>query len=289
MDTGNVNSVSVTPADERGRPNTLNLRGKAMESLLEGLDAGERSSTRRLYSRWEFRRESIDVRLIQNGGSTNIKVLTRNISRGGMSFLHSNFMHLLTRCEVSLPHPNHGKILVPGKVIRCEHRGGVVHEVGVRFEHPVDARNIADIDPLDNQFSFAEPPADRLSGACVLISNAPEQEIVIRQILGETAMSFAGFASVSAAAPVLLGAAIVILATDLPHSTPKHNVGALRDTGFGGGIVLLTPDRQPRTRLAALAAPADVILVKPVDRRALLLALAECQLIVRPGTQKAAA
>ncbi|MFA6045265.1 MAG: PilZ domain-containing protein [Phycisphaerales bacterium] len=289
MDTsGILKSLSVSPADERGRPNSLNLRGKAMESLLEMLDACERPSSRREYSRWQFRRESIEMRLVQSGGSTNIKVLTRNISRGGLSLLHNNFMHPLTRCEVSLPHPVRGKVLVPGRVIRCVHRGGVVHEVGVRFDQPVDARYIADVDPLDNQFSYAEPPTDQLSGTCVLVSHSPEDGSMVRQALGDTTLSFASFDSVAVAAPILFGADLVLLATDLPESTPKQSVGALRDTGFGGGIVLLAPDREPRTRLAVLAAPADVILVKPFEGRELLLALAECQLIAKPAARKAA-
>lgn len=281
--TGRFISESTPPIGERARPNTLNLRGMALEAMLDVLDAQEPPSPRRKYARWVFRRESVAVRLVHTGGSTHIKVATRNLSRGGMSLLHSNFMHPHTKCEISLPHPSRGMMPVHGRVIRCLHHAGMVHEVGVKFDAPIDARNIADIDPMDNLFSYADVPADLLGGGCALIGGRPDDAALIRHILGETPMTFAAIPALPANPSVLAGVDVVILPTDLPDGTPKMNVGALRDTGYAGAIVLLAPDREPRTRLASLAAPADVIVVRPLERRELLLAIAECELIIRPG------
>ncbi|MFA6045264.1 MAG: PilZ domain-containing protein [Phycisphaerales bacterium] len=277
------NSNSGKPmTQEAGRPNTLNLQSKSLDSLLDMLDAAEGGSNRRRYTRWSFRHKSVELRIVQNGGGTSIKVAARNLSREGVSLLHSCFMHTGTPCQVMLPHPKRGPVAVRGKIVRCVHRGGTIHELGIKFDEPVDARGFAGCDPLCNTYSFEKVPSEELSGACVLISDSPADPPMVRHYLRETQLRLSMFSTVAAALPTLTGNDVVLLSADLPDSTPRNNIGSIRDTGFSGAIVLVAPDRMPTTRMSVLAAPADLVLVKPIEQKPLLLALAECLLISRP-------
>lgn len=267
---------------ETGRPNSLNLHAKSLDSLLDMLDAAEGGSHRRRHTRWAFRHKSVELRLVQSGGATSIKVAARNLSREGVSLLHSCFMHTGTPCKVMLPHPKQGPVAVGGKIVRCVHRAGVIHELGIKFTEAIDARGFAGADPLSNIYSFEKIPPEDLSGACVIISHSPADPPMVKHYLRESRLTLSMFASLTAAIPTLTSNDAVLLAADLPDSTPRNSIGAIRDTGFAGAIVLVVPDRLPPTRLAALAAPADLVLVKPIEKQPLLLALAECLLISRP-------
>lgn len=271
---------------EAGRPNTLNLQEKSLDSLLDVLDAAEGGSNRRKYTRWSFRHKSVELRVMQSVGTTSIKVASRNLSREGLSVLHSCFMHPGTACVVMLPHPTREPLPVKGKIARCVHRAGVIHELGIRFDEPIDARAIAGADPMGNVFSFEKVPPEDLQGSCLLISDAAADAPMIKHYLRETSLRIPMFSSLSAALPSIGGSDVLLLSSDLPDSSPRQNIGAIRDTGYAGAIVLLAPNRLPATRLTVMAAPADLVLVKPIEQMALLLALAECLLIRRPTKGK---
>lgn len=284
-DFSNLGSSARRP--EGARPNTLNMRGRALDAMLDLIDTDERPRMDRSFVRWPFRRESIEIKLLQSGGTTVFRVATRNLSRGGMSVLHNHFIHPQTRCEVLLPLPGGGATTARGRVIRCTHLGGVVHEAGIRFDAPVDARDIADVDPLDNVFSYAQPPVQMLSGMCYYFGDAEGDGARLKSLLEGTELRLAAFGSIDPSLAMVTGVDLVILATDLPGVSPKSGVGLIRDSGFAGPIALIAPDRLPRTRLAVLAARSSAIIVKPLERTTLLLGLAEALLVGRAGAKAA--
>ena len=125
-----------------GRPNTLGLRGRDLANLLDEFDIADPiGNSQRDFVRWPFRYASLTVKLIHPGGNaTSIRVACRNLSRGGMSLLHSAYLHPGTRCTVFLPHPALGEVPIDGWVVRCTHRSGMVHELGIAFSKHLDVR-----------------------------------------------------------------------------------------------------------------------------------------------------
>lgn len=76
----------------------------------------------------------LHVRIVDlSGNSRDIDVTTHDLSVGGFSFLHSQFLHngtiILTRIK-SLPHQPTLMCIVRN----CTHVKGATHRVGVRFE-----------------------------------------------------------------------------------------------------------------------------------------------------------
>lgn len=70
-------------------------------------------------------------------------VNSRNISPGGIGFLHDAQLHAGTRCTVALQPPEGKGYIIPGKVawsrpVTREAEDPISYEVGVQFDRPVD-------------------------------------------------------------------------------------------------------------------------------------------------------
>jgi hypothetical protein len=71
-------------------------------------------------------------------GSSQFAVKCRNISRSGLSFLHGFYLHSDTPCEIILINHRREGFKLVGQVVRCRHLRENVHEVGLRFDEPMD-------------------------------------------------------------------------------------------------------------------------------------------------------
>lgn len=75
--------------------------------------------------------------LIQHpgGGEIEVRVVLRDISRGGFGMFHGGYLHPGTRV-ISTFIGSDGAALVshPGKVVRCTHLQGLIHDVGIAFD-----------------------------------------------------------------------------------------------------------------------------------------------------------
>jgi hypothetical protein len=72
------------------------------------------------------------------GGTTQFAVKCRNISRRGVGFLHGGYVHPGTLCEVTIITKRRVGFRATGKVVRCQHIGDKIHEVGVRLDSDLD-------------------------------------------------------------------------------------------------------------------------------------------------------
>jgi hypothetical protein len=71
------------------------------------------------------------------GTSVTFAPVVRDVSRGGLSALHSVYLHVSTRVACLFVGPDRSSGLrVAGEIVRCRHIRGTVHEVGVKFSQP---------------------------------------------------------------------------------------------------------------------------------------------------------
>ena len=136
------------PLPSTGRANTLGMTSVELEAIYEQLDSGTGdSSHRRQSSRLSFRQPSVGVEIIQpGGGQTQITVACRNLSRTGLGFLHSSYVHVGTRVVLTLTHRTALRVRVAAKVMRCRHVTRTVHDVGVMFDEPINVRDFMELD-----------------------------------------------------------------------------------------------------------------------------------------------
>lgn len=132
MQGGSTNSPAETP-----NPMALDPRGKPI-------------ANRRRSERWPFTHKSIPVAFKHPGGtSVRTMVSTQDISAGGIGLVHTSYIHPGTTCRVAVPKFEGGHEVLDGTVVRCIHRGGVVHAVGVLFAEVIrPERFVGDVAPL---------------------------------------------------------------------------------------------------------------------------------------------
>ena len=77
---------------------------------------------------------------VHHPGGTSVTYIARpyNISKGGIGLVHGAFNHSESRCVVAIRMPTGNIEEVGGRVTRCMHITGKIHDVGIQFDHIVD-------------------------------------------------------------------------------------------------------------------------------------------------------
>ncbi len=126
-------------AFEHKRTGVLRTPEPEIKAIEEELSLRDKAFERRGVRYPYHVQEGIEARIDQPAGSTlRCRVKPRNLSSGGICFLHSNYVHSGTACMILLKTLKGEKVLVPGTIAWCKHARGVVHDVGVKFDDEID-------------------------------------------------------------------------------------------------------------------------------------------------------
>jgi CheY-like chemotaxis protein len=271
-----------------GRRNSLGLDDRALTRVLDQLDATEpspaRAASRRDFVRWPFRDASIPVRLTHPDGSiTPMLVACRNISRGGMSVLHCGFVYPGSRCTVVLRHPERGAVPVPGIVARCSFRGGMIHEVGLKFDQPIDVRDLVRPDPFSDSFSLERVKPETLRGTVVYAEDSEIDHRIVAHFLRDTGLTLRTARTAEDALGLVdADCGLVLAEYNLPDYNGAEFLTMLRQRGLSTPVILVARDTTSVTRRLLAGIEADAFLAKPLSQPLLLRAVAEF-LVLRPG------
>lgn len=264
------------------RPNTVNLRLTALHDLLDRLErrpAGQGlAPRRRIFARWPFRRETVQLEIMHPGGNaTVIRVACRNLSRGGLGVLHSAYVHTGSDCRVLLNHCMTGETWLDGRIVRCVHRSGVVHELGIQFHEPIILGEYMPRDAFAPVFSLERVDPSSLSGALLHVSDELVDRQLVRRHLQSTRLRLTSVSTIDEALPSATIYDLVLL--DVAPAEATTAAGMLRDAGFAGAILMVAPDASPPSRMHLSNAPCRAIMVKPITCDTLLRAIAEVLII----------
>lgn len=103
--------------------------------------------------------DSITIQVLvchPGGGEVLVRAVVKDVSRTGMGMLYGGYLHLETQVLARFVDREGAPILLQGgKVVRCTHVRGVVHEVGIRF----DAEITADAGVFSSEKGATQGPA----------------------------------------------------------------------------------------------------------------------------------
>jgi PilZ domain len=123
---------------------TLRLSDEQWRTLSEKLDRDDPYLTgQRRYRRITYRKlAQIAVAVRQSGGEwAKYVVRSRDLSPGGIGFIHGSYIYLGSECRVILK-DCHGRVVcLEGVVKRCELIDGTAHDVGVQFNEEIDVES----------------------------------------------------------------------------------------------------------------------------------------------------
>lgn len=276
------------PDDASGRSNSIGLTGKALDSLLHDLDGGSEGGAhaKREFVRWPHRLDRVFLKVRQPGGQEAvIRVVCRNLSRGGMAILHNAYMHPKSKCAVVLPHLLNGPTVVEGTVVRCQHRRGVIHEVGIRFAQSINVRDYVPLDPFADCFSLERVKPGDLRGCLVVVDDSELDQKIVQHFLRETDLRVRGALSLEQGlALVSEGCDIILMDYYLGASTGADFVARIRAAGDRTPVIMMTCDTSTATRQRVLGAQANGFLSKPLNQDLLLRALGEFLIAEKSNT-----
>lgn len=266
--------------NEETRPNTVGLRQEALNSLLDQIDksSGKNASVAREFVRWGFRREAVLVTIHQPGGGNpvNLKMACRNLSCGGINVLHSAFVHSGTRVVVELSLPSGERQKVEGTIVRCSHLKGLVHEIGIKFNHEIQAREYIHVDPFSDNFSLEKVDPDELKGTVIFVDDSAAERKLITHYLRGTSLRLR-VAESGKEALRLLEDGCDLLITDyvMPEMNGVELIRAVREAGYDTPVIMVTADTSAVTRVSLNELRISAFLAKPFPQEMLLRAVAE--------------
>ena len=121
---------------------TLRLGDLQCRSLIMRLNGDKSESERAIRSDY-FERKRIVVELdpVSSPGRISYLMKPWDLAAFEIRLLHGTFIHEETKAVVILMTADDERVRAPGKVSRCRHVEGRVHEVVIQFDHPIEPEN----------------------------------------------------------------------------------------------------------------------------------------------------
>ena len=259
--------------------NTLRLGQHELHKLLEQIEHNlkEVKHPDREFVRWPYRLNSIELVLEYTSGvKTTIHVATRNISHGGICILHCAYIHNDMACEVLLNLDGQKQQSVRGRVVRCTHVGGRVHEVGIQFEEQISTKNLLGLDPLNEAYSLERVEPSRLQGTVLTVTKTDIERDIMLMLLEDTQLVLNTADDVSSTLSLAKkGCDLILVDYYLGDESGTDLVRGLRETGSDIPVIIMTSSKSEATLDEIRDADASGILSKPITKDRLFQALAE--------------
>ncbi len=132
----------MTTASKEAPVRSIKLTPQQTAELMAELDqaatANGNEKSRRLHERFSCRVDAVIVEIDPNGlPPKQFIVPIRNISEGGVAFLHGAMLRVGTHCTLYILLEKGRSFKTTGRVARCRYLQGMVHEIGLKFDAEV--------------------------------------------------------------------------------------------------------------------------------------------------------
>ncbi len=234
---------------------TIRVSDDDLAAILDKLDAqtAEEGRDSSRPERFSYRQKGCLLHMQQpgDGSATTFQVPTRDLSASGVSFLHGGYVHVGTRCIIQLISLHGTWTDVRGRVSRCVYVTSQIHDVGVKFDSPIQPGEfsssavrlrvlLADDDPLI--VKLAQTYLARLNAEVESVAD------------GKGALDLATSGRFD----------VVLLDLAMPEMDGLTAIRELRRRGFRGVVVALTANTSPEIRNQCFEAGFDDYIAKPV-------------------------
>ena len=211
---------------------SLRYPDRVIESLLDQLDAepvDEDVNAKRAHKRFPHRVTAMPLQLEHPGSPTvaNYLVSARNISAGGLSFLHGGFVHLGSRVQVQMISQEGMWTDLSGRVVQCRYIARGIHEVCIKFDQAIDPSRFCaaaatyDFLVVEDDDAIARLLQHHLSNLNVEVTRARNGREALQHVKGHVFDC-------------------VLMDMDMPIMNGWDAVKTMRDEGYAGRIVAVT-------------------------------------------------
>lgn len=222
---------------------TLRLPERQREQLLEALEKRSlsRAGSDRRDLRLRYNRGACEATISGGENQATRHVITpRNLSRRGFAFIHGQYVHRGARCCIDLVDLDEWAHRIRGSVARCQHLSGIIHEVTVIFDDPIELHRFIELDASQQRQLQREVNRQRLETCTVALldSDSRRRDAMKRDLRAHVgrvhaASSITGLIEAHAQLPC---DAVLLV------SEPARDPGVpqmLRSSGYEGHVIWL--------------------------------------------------
>jgi CheY-like chemotaxis protein len=264
---------------DESQTNTLRIGIRELHALLDKIERDRPASKHpsREFVRWQFRIVRADLTIEHTTGSkVTLPVATRNISRGGISILHSSFVYPGSACHITAQFEEGGELDMNGIVQRCDHLGGKVHEIGIKFDNEISTKELLGLDPMQEAYSLECIDPAGLHGTILLISGEDLDQQLLVKLLVDTSLTISVADSPeSAVSRSQKGCELILTDYQVGEHSASDILSSLRGEGVDVPVLVMISDTSQSIRDEMRMAGASGLVTKPFTRDRLLQALAE--------------
>ncbi|MGA2500942.1 MAG: response regulator [Tepidisphaeraceae bacterium] len=213
------------------------------------------------------RRAGLMVQMHHPGGTiANYLVRVRDLSSGGMGFLHGSFVYSGTRCAVILLTNDKKAIRVDGVVVRCSHVRKHIHQIGLHFDAPICLRDFVagSLLPLGEDLQTSKE-LPHLAGTVMYVEDSVSDQELLTFHLLNVGVKVKAVSNVLAAVELASQTKFdaVLANIWLPAMSGLDLADFLRQSGYKGPIIALTADDREEVSRDAMSHGCTAVLVKP--------------------------
>jgi len=208
-------------------------------------------------------------------------VMPRNLSTRGFAFVHGRFIYGESPCEVLLPMLDGSRCRLLGKVLNCRHVSGMIHEVSVLFDDPIDLSQFVNLTPDQyrrtvtelaelKQDGEDEKPAGEYSGEPILgsalvIDEYEANRQLLTLYLKKQGLTVYEANDLDTAERQISQHSMDLIVADVDpdHDDVEAMLRRFRAAGYSGAVLGVTNEDGDRIRAEALAQGCNAILPRP--------------------------
>ena len=223
-------------------------------------------ANKRKDQRLPYRQNDIEVTVEHPaGGVSRLLLCSRNISPGGIAFIHGGFIYPRSRAKLMLVRLDGQPQALTGMIVSCRHVQGLLHEIGLKFDHRIDPHQfvrqaVAQHAPVNDTVELSD-----LHGRVVLVDSSEADRALLAYHLRSSAIKLMPVSTPGAALDAIKQQIVDMILTEL--YIDGHDgvdlVERLRATRFRGPIVVITAETDQTHIARAREAGAGHVLIKP--------------------------
>ncbi len=245
-----------------------------------GAGGGQRDhpGNRREHQRLPFTVSQITVAVMHPGGTlSKFIVACRDLSAGGIAFLHRGFLYTGTQCQIYLPTLTGGGKEVQGKVVRCSHIKSNIHEIGVAFTDRIDPRQFMDVGVEYAELNDKPIELPDLKGRVLFIGTNPLDFSLLTHQLQGTGIELAHCRDPEEAVNEARRSAFDVILCDLllTDLSGEEVIAALRAAGCRTPIIASTAERDRERLRMVKQVGGNGVLLKPYSPATLIGVLSQ--------------
>lgn len=265
---------------------TIRLNHQQKQTLLDAIEAEsgqQKSSRERRTLRVRFNPPDGYVMIAlthPTGQRVRYSVLPRNLSRKGMAFAHGQFVYPGSECDIAMQDKTGQWWQLHGKVARCRHVKGIIHEASVVFSRPAELSRFVDLTNEQRDRDAAEYRGrlhDASVGCTLLVEPATSDRKLFELWLNNLGLNTDATQTLGQSLRQANRGqyALAIVNMDLGDENGCDLLSQLRAGGFNAPIIAISSQEDQTLQAESLHAGANAFLAKPFDAHRLQQVIAQ--------------